>query len=895
MDLSNILRWLMRVWFATVIAASCVLSLLAYEAKAAETSKPAVQSQTETGDKSTKAGEGKPAVQQNSITNNEPFLWDMNAEVAKKLEQNGNIPYITGRNAEVDDLETQLALSDGHAVVIKGSPKSGRTGVMEEFVRLHPGDKAYRLNLDKLSFLSDVDASFELKKLIIQLETENVKAANATNPSDRYRVYLFIDNLASLQTANITPPIQTLWSQITRHANLNFVIESETSFINDQMSNPKSGFTSLKNDVKTLEVKPPQYNEVLNDLLRNRNSYNLTTTALEEVARISVRFSSATAFGYAKALASATSDLVSREQKAGRSSADKLSADLQQIERLIKGKTDDLKYETDPEAAGKLQDAIAKLESNKINKTNDLQALATTSDTGSRLAAADMQRTLLAHKLQDENKKSGSSTYSPSDIKNIEAQIAEKTNLINDLQATKIQEMAEAANGPTSRAGVNLVIAVASKWLKISPTRLSSSFEEGLKKISEIKSIVLGQDHVIDAIENRLRLADSHLNDGPELTQEHAEDVKKGLRTDSFRPIASFWMAGPTGSGKTETALQLADALGYELIRFDMSEYMEKHTISRLFGAPPGYVGYGEPGLLTGAIRKTPEAVILFDEIEKAAPEIQLALLGMLDTGNASDNFGNADFRKAIPIFTSNLAQKIGNWDETQCKEFLKETGKWSDLDISSRTENDLAKLRREAYKVYVKDPAIAMAEGRRPMVPEFVARIDEFLTFNAITKETGIKIAQKTVKQFVTRLKYFYNVDIKFSPEAVTSLIGYFNEAEGGRGLRRAFDEMFRMPIASMIIKKDIHEGDTVVVSVDPNSNSIDILPTKAGQLAAAEQAIKQDPNLEASIMKQRLEESAGMDPETRDARAATASLVEGIFKPEWQVKETVFRYLKK
>ncbi|MEQ9210764.1 MAG: AAA family ATPase, partial [Pseudomonadales bacterium] len=185
--------------------------------------------------------------------------------------------------------------------------------------------------------------------------------------------------------------------------------------------------------------------------------------------------------------------------------------------------------------------------------------------------------------------------------------------------------------------GTSDIEAVVSKIARIPPKSVSSSDKEQLRNLEDrLKMVVFGQSKAISAVADAIKLS------------------RAGLKKEE-KPVGSFLFTGPTGVGKTEVCRQLAKIMGIELIRFDMSEYMERHTVSRLIGAPPGYVGFDQGGLLTDAVTKHPHSVVLLDEIEKAHPEVFNLLLQVMDHGALTDNNGRkADFRNVILIMTSN-------------------------------------------------------------------------------------------------------------------------------------------------------------------------------------------------------------------------------------------------
>ncbi|MFH1025054.1 MAG: AAA family ATPase, partial [Nitrospirota bacterium] len=290
---------------------------------------------------------------------------------------------------------------------------------------------------------------------------------------------------------------------------------------------------------------------------------------------------------------------------------------------------------------------------------------------------------------------------------------------------------------------------------------------------------VVGQDEAIEAVSNAVRRA------------------RAGIQ-DPNRPIGSFIFLGPTGVGKTELARALAEFMFDDenaMVRIDMSEYQERHTVSRLIGAPPGYVGYEEGGQLTEAVRRKPYSVILFDEVEKAHPEVFNLLLQLLDDGRLTDSHGKTvDFRNSVVIMTSNIGS-------SHIQEIHEERAKRPDAYWVINNEELKEKI-MEDLKTFFR--------------PEFLNRVDEILVFNPLTKD----ILKQIVEIQVNRMKRFIrekNVDIQLtdSTKEYFADIG-FDPIFGARPLKRALQKEILNPLAIKILDRTFREGDTVIVGFD-------------------------------------------------------------------------------
>ena len=266
---------------------------------------------------------------------------------------------------------------------------------------------------------------------------------------------------------------------------------------------------------------------------------------------------------------------------------------------------------------------------------------------------------------------------------------------------------------------------------------------------------------------------------------------------DPRRPIGSFMFVGPTGVGKTMLAKQLAAQMfGKQeaIIQIDMSEYMEKFTVSRLVGSPPGYVGYEEGGQLTEAVRRKPYAVVLFDEVEKAHPDVIQLLLQILEDGRLTDSLGRTvDFRNTIIIMTSNVGAAL----------LQRQTSMGFAAAVSSF--NDAEKMREKVLE-----------EAKRVFKPEFLNRISDIIFFRPLDKNVLIKIVELETANFAKRLTE-RKITLEFTQEAKDLLIdkGY-DEKYGARPLRRAVEHYLEDPLAEALLRGDVKDGEPVLVSRD-------------------------------------------------------------------------------
>ena len=377
---------------------------------------------------------------------------------------------------------------------------------------------------------------------------------------------------------------------------------------------------------------------------------------------------------------------------------------------------------------------------------------------------------------------------------NSEMEAAERAydlNRMSELKYGKLPELQKklkdeeaiiAAKSKDSRllkeeVGEEDIAQVVSRWTGIPVTKMLTGEREKLLHLEDVlHARVVGQDEAVKAVSEAILRA------------------RAGIK-DPNRPIGSFIFLGPTGVGKTELAKTLAEALFDDersMIRIDMSEYMEKHSVSRLIGAPPGYVGYDEGGQLTEAVRRRPYSVILLDEIEKAHRDVFNVLLQILDDGRLTDGKGRVvNFKNTVIIMTSNLGSH----------------------EILNKSYDEAKGAVKEILKDYFR--------------PEFLNRVDDIIVFKALQKEQVKNIAAIMLKSLSDRLEKQIKISLKWTDEALTALADKgFNPNFGARPLRRLLTHTVETSLSKQIIRGDVREGDTVEIGYDGTDFTFKTLP---------------------------------------------------------------------
>ena len=359
------------------------------------------------------------------------------------------------------------------------------------------------------------------------------------------------------------------------------------------------------------------------------------------------------------------------------------------------------------------------------------------------------------------------------------ASLRDREHALRDELEKKREGWKSSAAHASAQIGAEEIAEVISSWTGVPVQRLAETESEKLRNLEKVlHSRVIGQNEAVTAVAKAIRRG------------------RVGLK-DPKRPIGSFIFCGPTGVGKTELCKALAEALfGDEsaLIRVDMSEYMEKHSVSKLVGSPPGYVGFEEGGQLTEKVRRKPYSVILFDEIEKAHPDVFNILLQILDDGQLTDSQGRrVDFKNCVIIMTSNVGAR--NISEPKSLGFA-----------SERTAADVQKNIRSGVT----------EELRRMFRPEFLNRVDDIIVFSQLSEDEIAEIARLMLSSLEKRLKA-NGINASFDDSAVRLLAKEgFDPVYGARPLRRAIQSKVEDLIAEKMLDGEINQGSLITVSAD-------------------------------------------------------------------------------
>ncbi len=691
-----------------------------------------------------------------------------------ELAKQQKLEPVIGRDTEIRSLVRILSRKTKNNPVLIGEPGVGKTAIAEGLaIRIVRGDVPETLK-DKQIFSLDMGSLIAGAKYRGEFE-ERLKAVLSEIKSSNGRILLFVDEMhlivgmgktdGAMDAGNLLKP---MLARGELHMIGATTLDEYRKYIEKD--------AALERRFQPVMVNEPTVEDTISILRGLKERYELfhgvkiTDAALVAAAKLSSRYITD------RFLPDKAIDLVDEACALIRTEIDSMPSEMDEISRRIMQLEIEqaaLKKETD-EASKKrlenLEDELKKLRVEFNGMKEKLEGEKHIIEKVNVLRKQMDDLNVQIEKAERDYDLSKAAELKYGKLPALQKEIQEQEKAAEQAQITDDDRLLR------DKVNEDEIARIVSRWTGIPVSRLAETEREKLLKLQNIiGESVIGQEEAVEKVSQAILRS------------------RAGIAPEG-RPIGSFLFLGPTGVGKTELAKQLAKQLfddEHNIVRIDMSEYMEKFSVSRLIGAPPGYVGYDEGGQLTEAIRRKPYSVVLLDEIEKAHPDVFNVLLQVLDDGRITDSQGRTvDFSNTIIIMTSNLGSQ-----------YLLE-GVNDDGTISAEAQNAVNATLKQAFR------------------PEFLNRIDEILMFKPLTKPEISKIVDLLLKTLQSRMDN-KELMLEVSPKAKENIIDNgFDPVYGARPLKRYLQSKVETLVAKAILEGNVTAGDTLLVDVDENSN---------------------------------------------------------------------------